>query len=74
MATRFILYRERVYNDNYNKYSKEYTKTGVFLKWVTITSGVDGKIFSEVYAIIEEQNGTIETIPYYAVKFKNPTT
>lgn len=72
MATRFILYRERVYNDNYNKYSKDYTKTGVFIKWITKISGGSCGIDTEVYALIENFNGTIETIPYYAVKFKEP--
>ena len=72
MKGRHILYRERIYNDMSNKYGNHYTKTGVFQKWITITSGVDNKIFSEVHAIIENFNGTIETIPYWAVKFKEP--
>ncbi len=66
------MYREKVNDYKFNSFGKEYTKRGVFHKWITKTSGDSEKFDTEVYAIIENENGTIETIPSWAIKFKNP--
>lgn len=74
MEMRFVMYRERIYDDKYSNYSKDYTKKGVFHQWATKTSGDSDRFDTEIYAIIENEDGTIETIPHWAIKFTYPKT
>lgn len=72
MEFRNVMYREMVHDYKFSHYGPDYTKSGVFHKWITKTSGDSSRIDTEVYAIIENEIGTIEIIPSWAMKFKNP--
>lgn len=62
-GNRKILYKERLFNDINNKYGYQFTKQGIFHQWVTIES--------DIQAIIQIEDGTITTLPYFAIKFIN---
>ena len=52
----------KVYN---NRFDKEYAYTGVFLEF-GIGQGVNGQ---ETKAIIEKQDGTVDLVSLYLIKF-----